>query len=167
MAGTSPATFYQYFPEIETAILEIANETARDGSRLLAPLEAQSWAGKSGYTTAEALVDAFLDFWREHDAILRVVDLASAEGDKRFHKIRGKVLTAVSKALAESIANLQGKGRSADGGDPAAMASTLVTMLAAVSAQQRTLESGVRLKDLRHTMTSLVYWGVTGRKPPR
>lgn len=167
MAGTSPATFYQYFPEIETAILEIANETARDGSRLLAPLEQQSWSGKSGYNTAEALVDAFLDFWREHDAILRVVDLASAEGDKRFHKIRGKVLTAVSKALAESIANLQGKGRSADGGDPAAMASTLVTMLAAVSAQQRTLESGVRLKDLRHTMTSLVYWGVTGRKPPR
>src|SRR6476660_7714472 len=33
-AGTSPATFYQYFADVETAILALAEAMALDGARL-------------------------------------------------------------------------------------------------------------------------------------
>ncbi|EFL23941.1 putative TetR-family transcriptional regulator, partial [Streptomyces himastatinicus ATCC 53653] len=82
-AGTSPATFYQYFPDVEGAVLEIAEEMAKEGAGLTELVSGRSWAGKSGATAADELVDGFLSFWRKHDAILRVVDLGAAEGDKR------------------------------------------------------------------------------------
>src|SRR5437763_15084347 len=73
-AGTSPATFYQYFPDVEGAVLELADSVAKDGASALAELVAErSWAGKSGWRTAEELVDGFLAFWRRNDAILRVI----------------------------------------------------------------------------------------------
>ncbi|HEX4819939.1 MAG TPA: helix-turn-helix domain-containing protein, partial [Acidimicrobiales bacterium] len=33
-AGTSPATFYQYFPDVEQAVLVLAEELATDASEL-------------------------------------------------------------------------------------------------------------------------------------
>ena len=33
-AGTSPATFYQYFPDVEGAVLEIAEQMATEGATL-------------------------------------------------------------------------------------------------------------------------------------
>jgi len=33
-AGTSPATFYQYFPDVEGAVLEIAEQMAAEGAGL-------------------------------------------------------------------------------------------------------------------------------------
>lgn len=56
-------------------------------------------------------MDGFFSFWRKNDAILRVVDLGAAEGDKRFNRIRTRVLNAVTGPLTESITDLQSKGR--------------------------------------------------------
>ncbi|WP_043470843.1 TetR/AcrR family transcriptional regulator, partial [Kitasatospora sp. MBT66] len=52
MAGTSPATFYQYFPDVEGAVLEIAEEMAKDADTLKELVAGKSWAGKSGTTTS-------------------------------------------------------------------------------------------------------------------
>jgi AcrR family transcriptional regulator len=165
-AGTSPATFYQYFPDIESAIIELANEMAKDGARLRTLAEDQQWSGKSGYAAAEALVDGFLTFWQQHDAILRVVDLASAEGDKRFYKIRMKILNAVTTSIADAISELQKTGRIDQDVHPMAMAGVLVAMLASVSAHQKGFETwNIRVKDLHSAMAGVVYWGVTQRRP--
>ncbi len=83
-AGTSPATFYQYFPDVEGAVLEIAEQMASESSVLTELLEGRSWVGKAGWQTAQELVEGFLDFWRRNDAILRVVDLGAAEGGQTF-----------------------------------------------------------------------------------
>ncbi|WP_436774099.1 TetR/AcrR family transcriptional regulator [Yinghuangia sp. YIM S09857] len=168
MAGTSPATFYQYFQDVESAILEIANDMAKDGQRLKALTEDQGWSGKGGYAAAEALVDGFLEFWREYEPILRVVDLASAEGDKRFYKVRQSILTAVTNGLTEAIEEVQAKGRTGDEIAPNAMAGTLVAMLAAVSGHQKGFETWkIKMKDVRPALSTLVFMGITGKKPPR
>src|SRR5262245_65726477 len=83
-AGTSPATFYQYFPDVETAILALAEEMALDGARLSALVRERSWRGRTGYETAAALVDAFLEFWDRHRHVLRVGELATDAGDQSF-----------------------------------------------------------------------------------
>src|ERR671923_1167221 len=68
-AGTSPATFYQYFPDVEAAVLEIAEGAVAEGAGLTELLEGRSWVGKAGWQTSQDLVDGFLDFWRKNDAI--------------------------------------------------------------------------------------------------
>ncbi|MEV6115089.1 TetR family transcriptional regulator [Streptomyces sp. NPDC052109] len=167
-AGTSPATFYQYFPDVEGAVLEIAEQMATEGAGLTELLEGRSWAGKSGWQTAQELVEGFLEFWRRNDAILRVVDLGAAEGDKRFYKIRMKILNSVNNSLADSITELQSKGRVDKDVNPAAVAGSLVAMLAAVAAHQKGFSSwGVKQTELKPNLALLVHLGVTGKKPSK
>jgi AcrR family transcriptional regulator len=168
MAGTSPATFYQYFPDVEGAVLELAEEMAKEGAGLTDLVAGRSWVGKSGATAADELVDGFLTFWRKHDAILRVVDLGAAEGDKRFYKIRMKILNAVTNSLTDSVKELQAKGRVDKDVSPAAIAGSLVAMLAAVAAHQKGFQSwGVKQAELKPNLALLVHLGVTGKKPLR
>lgn len=167
-AGTSPATFYQYFPDVEGAVLEIAEQMATEGAGLTALLEGRSWVGKAGWGTSQELVDGFLEFWRKHDAILRVVDLGAAEGDKRFYKIRMKILNSVNNSLADSIAELQSKGRVDKDVNPAAVAGSLVAMLASVASHQKGFQSwGVKQAELKPNLALLVHLGVTGKKPTK
>jgi AcrR family transcriptional regulator len=167
-AGTSPATFYQYFPDVEGAVLEIAEQMATEGAALTELLQGRSWAGKAGWQTAQELVDGFLEFWRKNDAILRVVDLGAAEGDKRFYKLRMKILNSVNNSLADSVAELQAKGRVDKDVNPAAIAGSLVAMLAAVASHQKGFSSwGVKQAELKPNLALLVHLGVTGRKPTK
>ncbi|WP_431774787.1 TetR family transcriptional regulator [Streptomyces cucumeris] len=167
-AGTSPATFYQYFPDVEGAVLELAEEMAKEGAGLTDLVAGRSWAGKSGAQAAEDLVDGFLSFWRKHDAILRVVDLGAAEGDKRFYKIRMKILNAVTNSLTDAVKDLQSKGRIDKSVSAPAVAGTLVAMLAAVAAHQKGFQSwGVKQAELKPNLAYVVHLGITGRKPTK
>jgi AcrR family transcriptional regulator len=167
-AGTSPATFYQYFPDVEGAVLEIAEQMATEGGQLTALLEGRSWVGKAGWQTAQELVDGFLEFWRKNDALLRVVDLGAAEGDKRFYKIRMKILNSVNNSLSDAVAELQSKGKVDKDVNPAAVAGALVAMLAAVASHQKGFQTwGVKQAELKPNLALLVHLGVTGRKPTR
>ncbi|KAA6221251.1 TetR/AcrR family transcriptional regulator [Streptomyces albofaciens JCM 4342] len=167
-AGTSPATFYQYFPDVEGAVLEIAEEMAKEGASLTDLVAGRSWAGRSGRQAAEELVEGFLSFWRQNDAILRVVDLGAAEGDKRFYKIRMKILNAVTNSLTDSIKELQSKNKVDKDVSAAAMAGSIVAMLAAVAAHQKGFTSwGVKQQELKPNLALLVHLGVTGKKPAK
>ncbi|OII66059.1 TetR family transcriptional regulator [Streptomyces sp. CC53] len=167
-AGTSPATFYQYFPDVEGAVLEIAEEMAQEGTGLTDVVAGRSWAGKAGRQTAEDLVDAFLDFWRRNDAILRVVDLGAAEGDKRFYKIRMKILNSVTNSLTDAVKELQSKNRVDKDVNPAAVAGAMVMMLAACASHQKGFQTwGVKQAELRPHLTMLVHLGITGKKPAK
>lgn len=167
-AGTSPATFYQYFPDVEGAVLEIAEQMAAEGAGLTELLEGRSWVGKAGWQTAQELVAGFLEFWRANEAILRVVDLGAAEGDKRFYKLRMKILNSVNNSLADAVAELQSKGKVDKDVNPAAVAGSLVAMLAAVASHQKGFTSwGVKQAELKPNLALLVYLGVTGKKPTK
>jgi AcrR family transcriptional regulator len=163
-AGTSPATFYQYFADVEAAILVLAEEMAASGAHLTDIIAAGPWKGRAGHDTALTLVDGFLDFWDEHRSVLRVVDLATDEGDRRFYKIRVHLLNGITNALAGVIRSFQ---NGTDRVDPMASAGVLVSMLAHVAAHHFGFEFwGIRTGDLRTSMAGHLYWGVTGQKPP-
>ncbi len=167
-AGTSPATFYQYFADVEGAILVLAEEMARQGAHLTEIISEGSWDGDDAATSALALVDAFLRFWDEHRAVLRVMDLATDEGDGRFQKIRVGLLNGITRALADVTRTAQVAGRLPKGIDPMATAGILVSMLAHTAAHQYGFEFwGIRTADLRASMARQVSWGVTGFVPAR
>ncbi|WP_426571855.1 TetR family transcriptional regulator [Aquihabitans sp. McL0605] len=166
-AGTSPATFYQYFPDVESAILVLADEMVATGVEQFADLvTANSWKGKAGYQGAEALAGAMLTFWGQHQPVLRVIDLATDEGDPRFANIRIHLLNDLNNSLAAAAKEHQKAGKGQPDIAPDAIAGVLVAMLAHVSAHRLGFELwGVRADDLQATMARIVYWSVTGQKP--
>ncbi len=166
-AGTSPATFYQYFPDVEAAILVLAEEMAQQIPELGAMVQTRSWKGRAGYDTAAALVDAFMAFWETHRAVLRVVDLATAEGDDRFRKIRSQLLNPLTRALADAIEGQRATSKHPDDLDPMAAAGVLVAMLANVAGHRYGFEFwGIRTVDTTRSMARIVHTTVTGQRPP-
>lgn len=166
-AGTSPATFYQYFADVEAAILELAQGLAANGAALAAVIGEARWRGRDAFRAAEDLVDGFLALWEEHRSILRVVELATGEGDLRFQNIRTHVLNAVTLGMRDVIASFRREGRHPTGLDPMAQAAALVSMLAHVASHRYGYEFwGIRTDAMRTSLARIVYTGVTGRRPP-
>lgn len=164
-AGTSPATFYQYFPDIEAAVLVLAEEMAEDARRLTALIDEADWRPKGAAVAAAALVDGFLALWEKHRAVLRVVDLSTAEGDLRFANIRTHLLNEVTLRLRDVIESFKLAGRHPAGLEPMAHAATLVSMLAHVAAHRYGFEFwGIRIDDVRASATGLLVTGITGRR---
>jgi AcrR family transcriptional regulator len=167
-AGTSPATFYQYFPDAESALLALADELVGEGrERLTRPVREASWDGRSAYDSCEAIAQTFLDFWDEHRSLLAVIDLAATEDDQRFREIRVRLLNSFTEVLVDAIDSQRRAGRLPSDLDPTATASVLVAMLAQVSGHHYGIERyGTTTDEIRRAMARLLFSGITGRKPP-
>lgn len=164
-AGTSPATFYQYLPDVEAAVLVLAGIMADEVKEITTLIRNADWRGRSGHQAALDLVDAILGLWERNRAVLRVVDLSTAEGDLRFQNIRTHLLNEITTELRDVIQSF--KSKLPEGVDPLAQAAALVSMLATVAAHRYGYEFwGIRIDDVRRSVANLVYTGVTGRKPP-
>jgi AcrR family transcriptional regulator len=152
-AGTSPATFYQYFPGVESAVLALAEALAEQGAlELRALVEARRWDDAAVTESSQALAQGFLDFWARNGALMIVIDHASLEGDQRFRQIRTRLLNGVTVALEGVAAETN-----ADVREARAVAGVLTSMLSHVAAHRRGLEDwGIEFAALRATMARIV-----------
>jgi AcrR family transcriptional regulator len=163
-AGTSPATFYQYFENVEQAILVIAEQLVT-GAGALAELVEGDWGEGEALATARRVIEGFMAYWEENRPVFRVVDLATEEGDLRFRGIRVRALNALTVTLSRVIATSPG-GKAA-GNDPMAVAGALVSMLAHVAAHRYGFEFwGIRTSALVETLSRFLHFAVTGRPAP-
>jgi AcrR family transcriptional regulator len=169
VAGTSPATFYQYFENVEQSILVLAEELL-EGAGDLAALVEGDWSEGAGWETAKRVVDGFMGYWERNRAVFRVVDLATAEGDLRFQAQRVRALNSVTESLSKVITATRAgavDGAFDSGSDPMAVAATLVSMLAHVAAHRYGYEFwGIRTASMADVETRVLYWAVTGRPGP-
>lgn len=167
-AGVSPATFYQYFPDAESAVLALADRLIGEGGeRLTQPFRSATWEGRAAYDACDAMAGAFLDFWTDHSALMAVIDLAALEGDQRFRDCRTHLLSKFTLLASEVISEQQRLGFAPSDLNPLATAVVLVSMLAHVAAHQYGIGgAGVGTDELRTAMARMIYTGVTGRIPP-
>jgi AcrR family transcriptional regulator len=165
-AGTSPATFYQYFENVEVAITVLAEELV-EGAGVLAGLVEGNWSDGESWATAVEVVEGFMQYWEQNRAVFRVVELTTVEGDLRFQGLRVRALNAVTVTLARVIA-AGGDGRvSPAGSDPMATAGTLIAMLAQVAGHRYGFEFwGIRTASLVDSQARMLHWAVTGRVAP-
>lgn len=165
-AGTSPATFYQYFENVEVAITVLAEELV-EGAGVLAGLVDGDWSEGASWDTAVGVVEGFMDYWERNRAVFRVVELTTVEGDLRFQGLRVRALNAVTVTLARVIATAAGGTGSPAGSDPMAAAGTLIAMLAQVAGHRYGFEFwGIRTASLVDSQARLLHWSVTGRPAP-
>lgn len=166
LAGTSPATFYQYFADIEEAIVVLADELSGASEPLVQMVAEGDWEGEAGYGTALGFAKAFIDFWDEHRPVLRIVALSTDEGDRRFRNLQVQWLNRITRELARVTEELQSQGKN-QGVDPMANAGVLVTMVAQVAAHHYGFEHwGIATPGVQVALARHVFWGVTGQQPP-
>ncbi len=166
-AGTSPATFYQYFPDVEQAVLVLAEGLDADVLPVAELIRTGDWSAAGGPDTARAVVRRFLEYWDAHRSIFRVVDLATEEGDLRFQRLRVRALGEITNALAETIGDQQRAGRLGPEVDATAEAFVLIAMLAHCAAHQYGFEFwGVRTSAQIETIARILYDSITGERMP-
>jgi AcrR family transcriptional regulator len=162
--GTSPATFYQYFRDVDEAVLVLADELA-DELHPLAELLEVSWNGKSGLDAARQMVDGYFRFWDSHRAVMRVRNLAADEGDQRFRDVRNRALSMITDRLASVVAENQAAGRVPVEITPYSAAAAMVSMMERMATYHFDLEPrGVTRADLVETTARILHQTVTGRK---
>ncbi len=156
-AGTSPATFYQYFPDVESAMLAMAADLGEAWHDDLSNLVTnRDWDGDPD-GSAHLVADGMLEFWTRHKPVLRVLDLASMEGDLRFRDIRTNLLAGATGALMALAADRDTPG------DPRASAGVVVGMLAHVANHQHGLERwGVAHDVLVDTVAGIIRRTILG-----
>lgn len=152
--NTSPATFYQYFADVETAVLALAQDVTKDAAGLKSLAEGASMSGKAGVATVERIVDGISAFYKENEAVLRVLDSAAAEGSTPFKKARAAWIAAASAPI------LAVAGTTKEAKTNAAVATALIL----ATAGSRSADSGVTAPELRAAVNKQVLWALTGRK---
>ncbi len=160
--GTSPATFYQYFRDVEEAVLALTAEVGEE----LAPVDEllkRSWTGPAGLDAAREMVEAFIRYWDGHRAVLRTRNLAAQEGDVRFRQVRNNSLRPITDHLATTVTESQADGRVSAEISPMAAAAALVALLERMAAFHHDLESlGITRADVVETTARIVHQTVTG-----
>ncbi len=165
-AGTSPATFYQYFKDVSEATLRLAEQAVGELPAVLELIDGH-WRGQRGLETARAIVEAFVRHWDAHRSVLLVRNLAADEGDRRFTKVRRQALAPVIEHLAAKVAESQESGRIAAEVHPYAAAAALASILERLSAYHREIEYfGVTREHLVETCARILFQTVTGRAAP-
>jgi len=161
--GSSPATFYQYFRDVEEAVLALTQEVGDELSPLIALLQ-PTWDEKNGLDDARALVAGFVDYWDRHRAVLRTRNLAAQEGDERFRDVRKRTLSGFMSSLEAKIADAQQAGRVVGEMSPVAASAALVALIERMAAFHRELEQiGIGRHDLVETTARIIHQTVVGR----
>ena len=163
--GTSPASFYQYFQNVEEVVLALSDEVGEELGELAGLLE-EPWRGRAGFESCRELVRRFIDYWDTNRAVLRIRDLAAQEGSQRFRELRIQSLSLITDRLTEQVAASQQAGRVAAEVTPYAAASAMVAMMGRMAAYHQDLETrGFTRDDMVETVARIVYQTVTGRRP--
>ena len=160
--GSSPATFYQYFRDVEDAVVALAQEVGDELEPLAALLD-PPWDGAGGLDNARALVDGFVDYWDRHRAVLRTRNLAAQEGDERFREVRHRTLRPFMVSLTAKIAESRSAGRVVDEMSPAAASAALVALIERMAAFHRELgQLDISRADVVETTARIIHQTVVG-----
>ena len=160
--GTSPATFYQYFSDVEDVVLHLAAEVNEELPALL-ELFKGSWRGAEGRRRAREVVVFFMDYWDAHGPLLRIRNLAADEGDERFMDLRREAMEPILAAMVSQMER-SGTVNKHPRIVPGSAALAMSAILDRLAAYHTVVEyGGVSRKDLVSTSAEILYRTLTGK----
>lgn len=163
--GSSPATFYHYFKDVEEVALRLAEQAAEEMPAVVELIDGD-WNGTAGLGTARRIVEGFVDYWDKHRAVLQLRNLAADRGDRRFMRVRRETLRPVLERFAEQIAAAQSAGCVSSELHPYVAAAAIASILERLSAHHRDLAAfDVSRGDLVESCARIVHQTITGRPP--
>ena len=160
--GISPATFYQYFGDVDAAILALAEEATED-ERPLVEFLRPAWTRDDGVDRARAFIDAYMSYWDAHSAVLRVRNLKAEEGVKAFRELRSDANLLIIDALKTMISDGIKSGRLDKGLDPFTMAAAILAMIERLLGYQSEMSKrGSSRDDIRETLSQMCFRALAG-----
>ncbi|HEY4333065.1 MAG TPA: TetR family transcriptional regulator [Ilumatobacteraceae bacterium] len=161
--GSSPATFYQYFVDVDAALLALAEQATKDELPLVSHLS-EGWDGADGLARAGEFVDAYTKFWDDHNAILRARNLKADEGYTAFREERSKAHLLIIAAMADMVAKAQADNRLPASIHPFVTATSMIAIIERLlSYRTEIARRGASAEAMRDTVTVLLHRSLTGR----
>lgn len=174
--GSSPATFYQYFKDVEDVVLCLAEEVSLRTPEMVELIRGD-WTGRAGWERGRQLANLVIDHWDAYRPILRVRNNASDEGDERFRAVRVKAMMPIVNAFVEEIVashrRAQGEPEPRtpmaddwEGGnlDPTTAATALASMLQRLSLYHEEVAAiGTTREHIVDTAATLLQFVLTSR----
>ncbi len=100
--GSSPATFYQYFKDVEDVVLHLASHVSEFTPEIVELVQGD-WTGRQGHERGRKLAHVVISHWDRYAPILRVRNNACDEGDAAFRELRMSTMMPLVHAFAEII----------------------------------------------------------------
>lgn len=101
-AGTSPATFYVYFDNVEDILWALCDEITEDVSHLL---EDESTLRDEARLEEDALafVKGYCDIWAHHGPLLLYRNMEADRGNKQFNQLFLRIALPILEGLTDRI----------------------------------------------------------------
>ena len=109
--GSSPATFYQYFKDVEDVVLHLAGQM-KESTPELVELIAGDWEGRAGHDRGRKIANLVIEHWEKYAPVLRARNNASDEGNLPLRAERMAAMMPLVEAFREAIARAQAAGQS-------------------------------------------------------
>ncbi len=111
--GFSPPAFYQYFTDLDDAILALCAEVGDLSPQLTD--DAADWgddqSDPTGPPGAQPFVEQFFAYWDEHRSLLTARHMAIVAGDARHQQVANESFRPTAEALQAKIEAGQREGR--------------------------------------------------------
>lgn len=118
--GSSPATFYQYFKDVEDVVVYLASQ-AKEATPILVELISESdWEGEQGHERGKQIARIVMDHWAQYTPVLRARNNASDEGHPGLQQERMAAMMPLVEAFKEAIERSHARGRAAGKSEPEA-----------------------------------------------
>ena len=160
--NASPATFYQYFTDIDHALLCLADDAMDSSADLLSFLE-DPWQSEDDFPKARAFVDAYMQYWDLNGPVLRVRNLKAEEGESAFRVKRSESQVPLLEALAAMVDDSVKAGRLPKDANSIARGAAMLAMLERLTAYRDGLASrGTTAEALANTLTRILFQTISG-----
>lgn len=101
-AGTSPATFYVYFDDVEDILWSICDAIAEDTSNLF-PDYATLRVNERLQEDALTFVRGYSDIWARHGPLMLYRNMEADRGNKRFNQLVLRIALPILEGLTDRI----------------------------------------------------------------
>lgn len=100
--GSSPATFYQYFKDVEGVVLHLAGQM-KEYTPELVDLIGGDWTGRAGHERGRKITNLVIDHWEKYAPVLRARNNASDEGNLPLREERMAAMMPLVEAFRNAI----------------------------------------------------------------
>ncbi len=165
-AGAAPATFYQYFADLDSAILALADDATED-ERPLAELLDEPWSSVDDWQRARDFVDAYSVYWADHQRVVALRNLRADEGEASFRNARVRADLLIIRKMADMVRASQAADRLPGMLDPFATAAGMRAMADRLFQHESSIRlRGTTREGLRNTIAAILFHTLSGIAPP-
>lgn len=161
-AGTSSASFYMYFDDVQDALYALSLLAAEDMETVIRLLD-KPWPEDDLPAVTLELNEAFNAVWSKHREVLRYRNLESDRGNARFDELRMNTYLPFIEKFAQKILNHQAGGVGRRRGDAYAEATILHAAMERMAAVDPVvMERGLGAKRMNAVMSRMMVAALKG-----